>query len=130
MLYEKLEIFPDLHASLFAIRKEELAQFHYVKGDMEGIVNMPLQIKGHKLSIALREDTEKPLIRVSTRSVDDFPCNLLCEQFFNGGGHKNAAGGTLECSMDEAIAIVHKALETWKDTLMSADGEKSKEEAS
>ena len=130
VLYEKLEIFPDLHASLFAIRKEELAQFHYVKGDMEGIVNMPLQIKGHKLSIALREDTEKPLIRVSTRSVDDFPCNLLCEQFFNGGGHKNAAGGTLECSMDEAIAIVHKALETWKDTLMSADGEKSKEEAS
>ena len=117
VLYEKLEVFPDLHASLFAIRKEELAQFHYLKGDMEGIVNMPLQIKGHKLSISLREDTEKPLIRVSTRSVDDFPCNELCSQFFNGGGHKNAAGGTLECTMDEAIAQAKQALEAWRPVL-------------
>ena len=54
VLYEKLQVFPDLHASLFAIKKEELTQFHYLKGDMEGIVNMPLQMKGHKLSIALR----------------------------------------------------------------------------
>lgn len=119
VLYQKLQVFPDLHASLFAIRKEELAQFRYLKGDMEGIVNMPLQIKGHKLSICLREDTEKPLIRVSTRSVDDFPCNELCAQFFNGGGHKNAAGGTLECTMDEATEIVMKALDAWSDRLKS-----------
>ena len=119
VLYEKLEVYPDLHASLFAIRKEELTQFHYLKGDMEGIVNMPLQIKGHKLSICLREDTERPLIRVSTRSVDDFPCNELCSEFFNGGGHKNAAGGTLECTMDEAIAITKKALEAWKERLQA-----------
>lgn len=121
VLYEKLQVFPDIHASLFAIRKEELSQFHYLKGDMEGIVNMPLQIKGHKLSICLREDTEKPLVRVSTRSVDDFPCNELCAQFFNGGGHKNAAGGTLECTMDEAIAIVMKALEAWTPILQKEE---------
>lgn len=117
VLYEKLQVFPDLHASLFAIKKEELAQFHYMKGDMEGVVNMPLQIKGHKLSIALREDTERPLIRVSTRSVDDFPCNEFCEMFFHGGGHKNAAGGTLECTMEKAIEITMKALEEWRDRL-------------
>ena len=121
VLYEKLQVFPDIHASLFAIRKEELTQFHYLKGDMEGIVNMPLQIRGHKLSICLREDTEKPLVRVSTRSVDDFPCNELCAQFFNGGGHKNAAGGTLECTMDEAIDIVMKALETWTPILQKEE---------
>lgn len=120
VLYEKLQVFPDLHASLFAIKKEELTQFHYMKGDMEGVVNMPLQIKNHKLSIALREDTERPLIRVSTRSVDDFPCNEFCEHFFNGGGHKNAAGGTLECAMEEAIDITLKALEAWRDRLADA----------
>lgn len=117
VLYEKLQVFPDLHATVFSIKKEELAQFHYVKGDMEGVVNMPLQIKGHKLSIALREDTERPLIRVSTRSVDDLPCNEFCEQFFNGGGHKNAAGGTLECSMEEAMEITMKGLEEWRERL-------------
>lgn len=120
VLYEKLQVFPELHASLFAIRKEELTQFHYLKGDMEGIVNMPLQMKGHKLSICLREDTERPLIRVSTRSVDDFPCNELCAEFFGGGGHKNAAGGTLECTMDEAIDITMKALEAWKGRLQDS----------
>ncbi len=118
VLYEKLQVFPDLHASFFTMTKEELAQFNYLKGDMEGIVNMPLQIKGHKLSISLREDTEKPVIRVSARSVDDLPCNEICAQFFNGGGHKNASGGTLECSMEEAIEITKKAFEAWREELI------------
>lgn len=117
ILYEKLKTFPELHASYFSITREELSRFNYIKGDMEGIVNMPLQIKGHKLSISLREDTEKPLILVSTRSVDDFPCNEFCAQYYNGGGHKNASGGRLECSMDEAIAITEKALMEWRDRL-------------
>lgn len=110
ILYEKLQVFPEKHASLFTMTKEELAQFNYIKGDMEGIVNMPLQIKGHKLSLSLREDTEKPVIRISARSVDDVPCNEICAKYFNGGGHKNASGGTLECSMDEAIEIAKKAI--------------------
>ena len=117
VLYEKLQVFPDLHASFFSVTKDELARFHYSKGDMEGLVNIPLQIKGHKLSISLREDTEKPLIRVSTRSVDDFPCNEFCAEFFNGGGHKNASGGWLACSMDEAVETAKKAIEAWSDRL-------------
>ncbi len=117
ILYEKLQVFPDLHASIFTMTREELARFNYIKGDMEGIVNMPLQIKGHKFSLSLREDTEKPVVRVSARSVDDFPCNEICAQFFNGGGHKNASGGTLECSMDEAVQIAHKALDAWSEQL-------------
>lgn len=115
VLYEKLVVMPEYHASYFAVTKEELARFNYLKGDLEGVVNMPLQIKGHKLSISLKEDTEKPLIRVSTRSVDDFPCNEMCARYFNGGGHKNAAGGSLECTMDEAIEVVKKAVsEMWE----------------
>lgn len=117
VLYEKLQVFPDLHASFFSVTKDELTRFHYSKGDMEGLVNIPLQIKGHKLSISLREDTEKPLIRVSTRSVDDFPCNEFCAEFFNGGGHKNASGGWLACSMDEAVETAKKAIEAWSDRL-------------
>ena len=41
-----------------------------------------------RLSISLREDTERDVVRVSLRSVDDFPCNKMAEQFFNGGGHR------------------------------------------
>jgi len=117
ILKEKLQVFPETHSSLFAITKEELSEYHYLKGDAEGIVNMPLCIKGQKLSISLREDTEKPLIWVSLRSVDDFPANKMAADFFNGGGHLNAAGGKLSCTMEEAIEVAKRAIEAYKEKL-------------
>jgi phosphoesterase RecJ-like protein len=88
-----------------------MRDFHFIKGDAEGLVNIPLQIKGMKLSISLREDDRKDnLIWVSLRSVDDFPCNKMAEEFFNGGGHLNASGGRLECSVREAEQIVRQAI--------------------
>ena len=118
MMYQKLRTDPSRHASYFTITRSEMRRFHFIKGDAEGLVNMPLQIKGAKLSISLREDTEKDnLIWVSLRSVDDFPCNLMAEQFFNGGGHLNASGGRLNCTMDEAEKITQQAIRAFTDKL-------------
>lgn len=117
ILNEKMEYFPQRHASIFTLTKEEMTRFSFKKGDAEGIVNMPLQIQGTRLSISLREDTEKPLIRVSLRSVDDFPCNKMAEQFFNGGGHLNASGGSLKMTIEQARQQALKALEAYKDLL-------------
>lgn len=110
VMLEKLVVDAARHASYFTLSRKDLRRFNFVKGDAEGLVNMPLQIKGLKLSVSLREDTEKDnLIWVSLRSVDDFPCNKVAEQFFNGGGHLNASGGRLYCSMDEAVKVVQQA---------------------
>ena len=117
ILSEKLQVFPDFHATLFALTREELGRFRYLKGDTEGVVNMPLQIKGTRLSIYLREDTEKQRILASLRSVGDFPANKVAADFFNGGGHLNAAGGQLHCTMDEAVETAKKALAAYKDQL-------------
>lgn len=117
ILSEKLQMFPELHSSMFTLTRDELSRYNYIKGDLEGVVNMPLEIKGTKLSIYLREDTDKPRIFVSLRSIDDFPVNKMATEFFNGGGHLNAAGGQLQCSMAEAIEIVKNALEAYKDKL-------------
>lgn len=115
VLNEKMVVMPDEHAAYFVLTRDDLKRFHYIKGDAEGLVNMPLQIKGMRLSISLRQDTEKDnLMWVSTRSVDNFPCNRLAEEYFNGGGHLNAAGGRLECSVEEAEAIVKKAITEFK----------------
>lgn len=112
VLYKKLVVMSDYKASYFILTRDDLKNFHYIKGDAEGLVNMPLQIKGSKLSISLRQDTEKDnLVWVSLRSVDDFPCNKMSERYFNGGGHLNAAGGRLECSIEEAETLVCKAIE-------------------
>ena len=118
VMYEKLVVDADRHASYFTLTREDMRRFHFVKGDAEGLVNMPLQMKGHKLSISLREDTEKDnLVWVSLRSVDQFPCNEMAARFFNGGGHLNASGGRLYCSVDEAVLTVRKAIEAF-DTLL------------
>lgn len=110
VMLEKLVVDSARHASYFTLTRQDLRRFHFIKGDAEGLVNMPLQIKGLKLSISLREDTEKEnLIWVSLRSVDDFPCNKVAEEFFNGGGHLNASGGRLNCSMEEAVKITQQA---------------------
>jgi phosphoesterase RecJ-like protein len=110
VMLEKLVVDASRHASYFTLTRQDLRRFHFIKGDAEGLVNMPLQIKGHKLSVSLREDTEKDnLVWVSLRSVDNFPCNKMAELFFNGGGHLNASGGRLNCSIEEAIKITQQA---------------------
>jgi phosphoesterase RecJ-like protein len=111
VLFRKLVVVPEKHVSYFCLTRRDLRRFHYTKGDAEGLVNMPLQIKGMKLSISLREDTERNnLIWVSLRSVDDFSCTQVAERWFNGGGHLNASGGRLNCSMEEAEIIVQQAI--------------------
>lgn len=119
VMYEKLVYLKEYNTSYYTITKEEQRRFHFIKGDAEGLVNLPQQIKGLKLSVSLREDTEKEnTVWVSLRSVDDFPCNKMAAQFFNGGGHLNASGGRLNCTIDEAIKITQKAIEAFADRLI------------
>ncbi len=118
LLYEKMEIMHELHTTLITMTNEERMRFNTKNGSTEGFVNIPLEMSGMKLSIFLREDTEQEgLIRVSTRSVDDFPCNEMCSRFFNGGGHKNAAGGSLKMTMEEAVQVVHSAVLAYREVL-------------
>ena len=118
VLYNRLVVDEKRHAAYYTLTRDDLKQFHFVKGDAEGLVNMPLQIKGLKLSISLREDTERDnLVWVSLRSVDTFPCNKVAEQFFNGGGHLNASGGRVYGSIDDAVKVVKEALQTFEEEL-------------
>lgn len=111
VLYQKLNIFADRHACFYSLSRKDLRRFRFIKGDAEGIVNMPLQIKGMRLSISLREDTERDnLVWVSLRSVGDFSCTKLAEKYFNGGGHLNASGGKLFCTLEEAEKTVCAAI--------------------
>ena len=104
--------------------KTDLDRHEFVKLDKSGVYMQIIregcgeQIKGLKLSISLREDTDKPrLVWVSLRSVDDFPCNKMAAEFFNGGGHLNASGGHLDMTIDEAIETVRQAIIAYANLL-------------
>jgi phosphoesterase RecJ-like protein len=118
VLFQRLVVDSVRHASYYMLTRQDLRRFHFVKGDGEGLVNLPLQIKGLKLSISLREDSERDnLVWVSLRSVDNFPCNKMAEEFFNGGGHLNASGGRLNCSIEEAAKVAQQAILRYESLL-------------
>lgn len=118
VILNKLKIIEPLHASYYAVTRKEMKDFHFIKGDLEGVVNVPLTMKGHKLSISLREDRDKEnLIWVSLRSSCGFHCREMAVRFFNGGGHDDASGGRLNCSIKEAAKITEKAIEAFKEQL-------------
>lgn len=118
MLYVKLKVYNELHASVMTLTNEERVRFGIKQGDTEGFVNLPLTISGMRLSVFLSEDSETAgVVKISLRSVDDFPCDEMAARFFAGGGHKNASGGRLECSMEEAVGKVEEAIRTYSELL-------------
>jgi Exopolyphosphatase-related proteins len=118
LMSQKLNVFEDLHASYYTLTRENMHDYHYMRGDGEGLVNEPLRIKGMKMSISLREDDRVDnKVWVSLRSVDDFSVEEVAKKFFNGGGHFNAAGGQLNCSIEEAEKITREAIQYYADKL-------------
>jgi len=117
IINEKLTFHRAHKAAILTITREDMKRFRYIRGDSEGLVNEPLKVRGMRLSISLREDTEKDVVRVSVRSVDDFPANRLAEEFFNGGGHFNAAGGELPFPLEEAVKTAERAIAAYADRL-------------
>lgn len=105
---ERMEIFDKHKAAIITLDRETLKRYHYEKGDTEGLVNLPLDIRGMVSSFFLREDPE--YIRVSARSQEDFPVSKVCEDLFNGGGHLQAAGGEFYGSLEECRKLLIESL--------------------
>ena len=120
-LYHKMQLFPEYHAALITLDRKEMYRFNAKSGDMEGIVNMPLQIKDIYYSVFMREDKVPPhqkqeaagadvKAKISFRSQGDRPVNTIARERFRGGGHMNAAGG-------EFFGSVAKAAEAFIQTM-------------
>ena len=102
-LSNKLEIFYEHKCALITLDSEELKRFSYEKGDTEGLVNRPLEVRGMVYSIFMREDPD--CVKVSARSCNEFPVSEICKQLYGGGGHVQAAGGEFYGSLEECKKI-------------------------
>lgn len=90
---QNIKVFPEYKTSYITLSQKELDEFHYQKGDTEGIVNYGLSIKGIHFSAIFIEHRDENIIKISLRSQGNFDVNQFARQHFNGGGHINAAGG-------------------------------------
>ncbi|MBO5054351.1 MAG: bifunctional oligoribonuclease/PAP phosphatase NrnA [Muribaculaceae bacterium] len=107
-LSHKMEVYNQYHAALIWLTRDELNEYKYKKGDTEGLVNRPLSIPGVIYSAYLREESD--FVKVSMRSVGDFPVNIVCEKYFGGGGHLNAAGGEYHGTLNQAVDLFKSLL--------------------
>ncbi|HRL71057.1 MAG TPA: bifunctional oligoribonuclease/PAP phosphatase NrnA [Flavobacterium sp.] len=100
---QNMKVITEHKTAYITLTQDELNSFGYVKGDTEGIVNYGLSIKGIVFAAIFIENKEEKIIKISFRSQGDFDVNQFARDYFNGGGHRNAAGGKSEVSMEETI---------------------------
>lgn len=83
------------------IDRNTKTKFDIQDGDTEGLVNYPLKVLDIEVSVLFKQDYDK--IRISFRSKNDTDVNKIARQYFNGGGHVNAAGGMSKKNLKETL---------------------------
>ncbi|MCO5937157.1 DHH family phosphoesterase [Mucilaginibacter sp. RB4R14] len=111
-----LEILPEYNTAIMAISKTDIAKFDVNTGDTEGIVNYALSIATVHLAAFIVERNDK--VKLSLRSKNEFPANEICKKYFQGGGHRNAAGGQSDESMEATVAKFKSILPEYKTLLL------------
>ena len=83
------------------LREEGLTE-----ADLGGAVDIPRSVDGAAVALTLRQNAAEPRkFRLSSRANEDADCASVCASF-GGGGHKRAAGCTIEAaSPEEALAL-------------------------
>jgi bifunctional oligoribonuclease and PAP phosphatase NrnA len=100
---QNMQLMPNNKTSYITLSQKELDTFKYQKGDTEGIVNYGLSIDGIDFTAIFIENKEEGIIKISFRSQGDFDVNQFARNYFNGGGHINAAGGKSTDSLETTV---------------------------
>ena len=98
---KKMTLIPGLNTAYISLTRQELQKYDHVVGDTEGFVNLPFSIRGIRVTALFIEKEDH--VKISFRSRGDFAINQFAEKYFNGGGHKNAAGGESDLTLDDTI---------------------------
>lgn len=96
-----MKVLPEYATAYIWLTQDDLEQYNYQQGDTEGVVNYALSIQNVAVAALFTERGDR--IRVSLRSKGEFSVNDFARSHFNGGGHRNAAGGDIIKSMPEAL---------------------------
>jgi phosphoesterase RecJ-like protein len=100
-LYKRLEVLEEFDTAIISLTREDYKRFNIQRGDTEGIVNYMMMMPHIRLAAFI---TEQPtIVKLSLRSKGDVSVQEIARNHFKGGGHKNAAGGSMRTSLSKAI---------------------------
>ena len=113
MVKDKMKVLPAYKTAYMLLSNKEKDRYHFKPGDSEGFVNLPLAISSVQVSAFFTENFDSQYVRVSLRSKGTIDVNRFAARFFNGGGHRNAAGGRLYMPLAEVPAYFEASLARW-----------------
>lgn len=116
VLSKKLVVLPEYSTAYMTLSQDELKQYGAQTGDTEGLVNYGLSIKGVKMSVLMYDRKEE--IKLSFRSLGDFSVNELARKHFEGGGHRNASGGSSKLSLEDTLKKFLSVLPEYQSQLI------------
>lgn len=92
-----------------AIPRQVETDLGVTEDDMDNISNFPRTVAGVKVAATLRE-TKDGETKLSVRAVPGYDATLVARHFA-GGGHKGAAGASINLPLPEAAEAVQKVME-------------------
>lgn len=117
-IIHRLVILEDYRTAYFAISKADFQKFKLKKGDTEGLVNYALSLKNIILAALITEKEDH--VRISFRSRKNFSVNNLAKAYFEGGGHKNAAGGNSRLTLKKTVEKFEHLVKENEKALLNA----------
>lgn len=114
---QNLKVEEKYHTAYITLSQEELDKHHFKKGDTEGFVNYALSVKNIIFAAIFIENKADKIVKISLRSKGDFNVNEFARAHFQGGGHRNAAGGKSDDSLKETIEKFITLLPEYKTEL-------------
>ena len=95
-------------AVICALPKSVEEELGLCEDDMENISGFPRSIEGVKVAATIREDAPGK-VKISVRAVPGCDAAAICAKF-GGGGHKGAAGASMEMSIADAVEALQEAI--------------------
>ncbi|HEY9196352.1 MAG TPA: DHHA1 domain-containing protein, partial [Mucilaginibacter sp.] len=111
-----LEVLPEYNTAIISVNNHDIQKYEVDTGDTEGIVNYALSMASIKLAAFIVERSDR--VKLSLRSKGEFPANEICKKYFNGGGHRNAAGGHSNDSLEQVVQEFKTILPEYKKLLI------------
>lgn len=107
-LVENARFSADRQICVCPISLEAEQSIGVTEDDMENISGFPRTIDGVKIAATLRQQSNGT-VKLSVRTVPGYDACAICTRF-GGGGHRGAAGATLDMPLEQAVEAVFGAM--------------------
>ncbi|MFQ5448440.1 MAG: bifunctional oligoribonuclease/PAP phosphatase NrnA [Saprospiraceae bacterium] len=119
VLYNRMEVLEEFRTAIIWLTKRDYEDFAISRGDTEGLVNFPLQLKNVTMVAFIHE--QPTITKISLRSKGNFSVQEIARNHFRGGGHKNASGGYSYIGLRPTVRKFKSILPEYQSLLLNND---------